>query len=75
MPVSLPMWPGLFTPAPAADLRTLRWRWMIVEGSIRREVSEIEYWSVLASCDRIEVARSPGEDVVTRFCYGTLLPG
>jgi hypothetical protein len=77
------MWPGIFTTAAArataapatAGSPALRRRWMIVEGSIRREVSEIEYRSALASCDRIEVARYPNEDVVTHLCYRTRSAG
>jgi hypothetical protein len=76
MPLSMPMWPPVFavgTPraitAAAPSPAPLRRRWMIVDETVRREVSESEYRSALASCDRVEAAHYPHEDVVTHLCY------
>jgi hypothetical protein len=78
MPLSMPMWPPVFTamttrtqPVPTASPTPLRRRWMIVDDNVRREVDEAEYRDALASCDRIEVAHYPHEDVVTHLCYRT----
>lgn len=77
MPLSMPMWPPVFTIAAArqpesavsASPLPLRRRWMIVDETVRREVSEAEYRAALESCDRVEVAHYPQEDIVTHLCY------
>jgi hypothetical protein len=76
MPLSMPMWPPVFAavsqrdvPVATASPIPLRRRWMIVDETVRREVSEAEYRAALASCNRVEVAHYPNEDVVTHLCY------
>jgi hypothetical protein len=72
MPLSMPMWPPVFavtapravTPASASPI-PLRRRLMIIDETVRREVSEAEYRAALESCSRVEVAHYPSEDVVT----------
>lgn len=76
MPLPMPMWPptsanppARVTARPAPAAIAIRRRWMIVDQSIRREVQEAEYRAALASCERIEVAHYPDEDVVTYLCF------
>lgn len=69
---SLPIWPPIFLATSAsksAPEAPGRQRWVIVEGSIRRDVTEHEYRAVLGSCERIEVVRYPHDDAVTHVCY------
>jgi hypothetical protein len=81
MALSMPMWPPVFTVAvthapvpwasasPSALLIAVRRRWMIVDDTVRREVTQAEYQAALESCSRVEVAHFPREDVLTHFCY------
>ncbi|GAC1425321.1 MAG: hypothetical protein NVSMB64_32370 [Candidatus Velthaea sp.] len=69
---ALPMWPPVSFAAakPIALVATaIRERWIIVDGSVRREVSERDFRGALGTCARIEVARYPHDDVVTHICY------
>jgi hypothetical protein len=71
MSPALPVWPPTFiattaAPSPSPDARE---RWVVVDGSIRRNVDEREYLSELASCRRIEVIRYPHDSYVTHVCY------
>jgi hypothetical protein len=59
MPLSMPMWPAV----------SMRRRWMIVDDTVRREVTQAEYRAALQSSSRVEVAHFPHEDVLTHFCY------
>jgi hypothetical protein len=73
----MPMWPPIFTAAPAQPAATAtplataaaRRRWLIVDENLRREVDEREYTAALGSCDRVEVVHYPHEDVITHMCY------
>ncbi len=81
MALSMPMWPPVFTmavarePAPGASASPSaihlpkRRRWMIVDDTVRREVTQAEYQAALESCSRVEVAHFPRENVLTHFCY------
>ncbi len=80
MSLSMPMWPPIFItaapahvarPTPAPTPPPIRRRWMIVEDNVRREVEEREYGAALASCNGVEVARYPHEEVITHLCYRT----
>jgi hypothetical protein len=44
-------------------------RYAVVDGGIRRLVTEREYRTNVAGCSKIEVIRYPGETVVTNVCY------
>jgi hypothetical protein len=44
-------------------------RYAIVEGGVRREVTEHDYRTTVAACSKIEMIRYPGETVVTNVCY------
>jgi len=72
----MPMWPPVFAaattranPGGTATPLPVRRRWLIIDDTVRREVDETEYRDALASCDRVEVAHYPHEDVVTHLCY------
>jgi hypothetical protein len=71
MPLPLPVWPPTFQIAVvnASAATTNPERWIIVDGAIRRDVSERDFRDALASCARIEVVRYPHEDFVTHICY------
>jgi len=80
MSLSMPMWPPIFItaaparaahPKPAPTPLPVRRRWMIVEDNVRREVEEREYRDALASCNQVEVAHYPHEEVITHLCYRT----
>ncbi len=44
-------------------------RYAVVDGGVRRAVTEREYRTTVASCSKIEVIRYHGEAVVTNVCY------
>jgi len=44
-------------------------RYAIVEGNVRRIVSEHEYRATVPTCSKIEVLHYPGETIVTNVCY------
>lgn len=76
MPLAMPMWPPIFTAAPAHPAvaatplaAAARRRWLIVDENLRREVDEREYTAALGSCDQVEVVHYPHEDVITHMCY------
>ena len=66
------MWPAIAIAGahPARAVTTnVHDRWIIVDGSVRREVSERDFRGALGTCARIEVARYPHDDAVTHICY------
>jgi hypothetical protein len=69
----LPWWAAASAPAPARSPAPgpahPGVRYAIVEGGVRREVTEHDYRTTVAACSKIEVIRYPGETVVTNVCY------
>ncbi len=66
-------WPAASAPVPAnspapAPARP-GVRYAVVDGGIRRLVTEREYRETVAGCTKIEVIRYPGETIVTNVCY------
>ncbi len=66
-------WPAASAPAPASSPAPIPARpgvrYAVVDGGVRREVTEREYRTTVASCSKIEVIRYPGETIVTNVCY------
>jgi hypothetical protein len=69
----LAWWPAPSAPAPASSPTPAAVRpgvrYAVVDGGIRRLVSEREYRATVVSCSKIEVIRYPGETIVTNVCY------
>jgi hypothetical protein len=69
----LAWWPAASAPAPARSPAPAPARpgvrYAVVDGGVRREVTEREYRTTVASCSKIEVIRYPGETIVTNVCY------
>jgi hypothetical protein len=57
------------SPAPAPAPARPGVRYAVVDGGIRRLVTEREYRTTVTNCSKIEVIRYPGETVVTNVCY------
>jgi len=71
-PPALPLWPQMFIAAPvsrAAMSSASRQRWVIVDGTVRLDVTESEFTDALKTCERIEVVRYQHDDAVTHICY------
>jgi len=56
-------------PSPAPSPARPAARYAIVDGDVRRIVSEREFRTTVSSCIRIEVIHYPGETIVTNLCY------
>jgi hypothetical protein len=75
MPLSMPMWPPLLAdaptpaPIPRRSPEALQRQWLIVDGTVRRLVAEVEFRAALVGCDRLEVVRYPHSDIETHICY------
>jgi len=69
----LAWWAAASAPAPARSPAAAPARpgvrYAVVDGGVRREVTEREYRTTVASCSKIEVIRYPGETIVTNVCY------
>jgi hypothetical protein len=72
-PPALPLWPQMFIAAPvsraAVSSSLSRQRWVIVDGTVRLEVTAADFVAALEHCRRVEVLRYPHDDAVTNVCY------
>jgi len=53
----------------AAMTAASRQRWVIVDGTVRLDVTESDFQAALPSCARVEVVRYDHDDAITHVCY------
>jgi len=46
-----------------------RQRWVIVDGTVRLDVTEADFQAALPTCVRVEVVRYEHDDAITHVCY------
>lgn len=67
------MWPAVWSErsqSPAETGAKIPERWVIVDGTARREVSERDFRGALGACTRVVVGRCPADDdTITHIAY------
>ncbi|GAC1418308.1 MAG: hypothetical protein NVSMB5_09660 [Candidatus Velthaea sp.] len=69
---ALPMWPpasyAAAQPCTIVD-SAIPQRWIVVDGSVRREVSERDFRGALGTSARVVIERYASDEVITHICY------